>query len=76
MGRETLTQSISQVDEERMRPLGDEPRLGESFEFTSVLCHCWLDVSKSTLFINKNSSGDEIANVNFYAVHPEATRIR
>ena len=24
---------------------------------------------------NKNSSGDEIANVNFYAVHPEATRI-
>jgi len=26
--------------------------------------------------INKNSSGDEIANVNFYAVRPEATRIR
>ena len=25
---------------------------------------------------NKNSSGDEIANVNFYAVHPEAIRIR
>jgi len=25
---------------------------------------------------NKNSSGDEIANVNFYAVCPEATRIR
>ena len=24
---------------------------------------------------NKNSSGDEIANVNFYAGHPEATRI-
>jgi len=24
----------------------------------------------------KNSSGDEIANVNFYAVHPEATWIR
>jgi len=23
----------------------------------------------------KNSSGDEIANVNFYAVRPEATRI-
>jgi len=23
-----------------------------------------------------NSSGDEIANVNFYAVHPKATRIR
>jgi len=27
-------------------------------------------------FRNKNSSGDEIANVNFYAVCPEATRIR
>ena len=25
---------------------------------------------------NKNSSGDEIVNVNFYAVRPEATRIR
>jgi len=24
----------------------------------------------------KNSSGDEIANVNFYAVRPETTRIR
>jgi len=27
-------------------------------------------------FANKNSSGDEIANVNFYAVRPEASRIR
>ena len=27
-------------------------------------------------FANKNSSGDETANVNFYAVRPEATRIR
>jgi len=25
---------------------------------------------------NENSSGDEIANVNFYAVRPKATRIR
>ena len=25
---------------------------------------------------NKNSSGDEIANVNFYAVRPKANRIR
>jgi len=30
----------------------------------------------SSLCQNKNSSGDEIANVNFYAVRPEATRIR
>jgi len=28
------------------------------------------------LRIYNNSSGDEIANVNFYAVRPEATRIR
>jgi len=27
-------------------------------------------------FRYKNSSGDKIANVNFYAVRPEATRIR
>jgi len=26
--------------------------------------------------VNKNSSGDEIVNMNFYAVRPEATRIR
>jgi len=25
---------------------------------------------------NKNSSGDDIANVNLYAVRPEATQIR
>jgi len=25
---------------------------------------------------NKNSSGDETANLNFYAMRPEATRIR
>jgi len=28
------------------------------------------------LIFNKNSSGDEIANVNFYAVRPETNRIR
>ena len=32
--------------------------------------------SLSLSYSNKNSSGDEIANVNFYAVRPEATRIR
>jgi len=26
--------------------------------------------------MKKNSSGDEIANVNFYAVRPEASRVR
>jgi len=35
------------------------------------------DVStRAAVCINKNSSRDEIANVNFYAVRPEATRIR
>jgi len=27
-------------------------------------------------YLNKNSSGDEIANVNFYAVRPESYQIR
>ena len=27
-------------------------------------------------YLDKNSSADEIANVNFYAVRPEGTRIR
>jgi len=31
---------------------------------------------KNVTKINKNSSGDEIANVNFCAVRPEATQIR
>jgi len=30
----------------------------------------------TVIHIHKNSSGDEIANVNFYAVRPEATWIR
>jgi len=29
-----------------------------------------------TTLLEQESSGDEIANVNFYAVRPEATRIR
>ena len=42
-------------------------------------CWQWRDkqcVAKLFHSENKNSSGDEIANVNFYAVRPEATRIR
>ena len=45
--------------------------------------HCsedqWITVtcaSTVTPSEDKNSSGDEIANVNFYAVRAEATRIR
>jgi len=37
------------------------------------------EISKFSIidgYPNDNSSGDEIANVNFYAVHPESTRIR
>jgi len=32
--------------------------------------------TSNTTYLYKNSSGNEIANVNFYAVRPEATRIR
>ena len=35
-----------------------------------------LFVTLVRVYVYKNSSGDEIANVNFYAVRPEATRIR
>ena len=35
-----------------------------------------VDPSNILTYVYKNSSGDEIANVNFYAVRPEATRIR
>jgi len=35
-----------------------------------------LSITDGVAFIAKNSSGDEIANVNFYAVRPEATPIR
>jgi len=41
----------------------------------SVAYTIWVK-SHSESMQYKNSSGDEIANVNFYAVHPEATRIR
>jgi len=42
-----------------------------SFSPTLCLLHMLVMPSK-----NKNSSGDETANVNFYAVRPDATRIR
>jgi len=34
------------------------------------------DLAAFKVYINKNSSGDEIANVNLYAVRPEGTLIR
>ena len=42
-------------------------------EIITALC---VPTERDTALKNKNSSGDEIANVNFYAVRPEATRIR
>ena len=42
-----------------------------NFHFT----HAKMAVSDRSVCQNKNSTGDEIANVNFYAVRPEATRI-
>jgi len=53
-----------------------------AFRMICLLCLCVHCVQKrvtelmALTFSNKNSSGDEIANVNFYAVRPEATRIR
>jgi len=55
-------------------------QIAECFEPNTVL---WADdtirpssfTTLSTIY-NKNSSGDEIANVNFCAVHPEGARIR
>jgi len=43
-------------------------------KFVTILVYFpkWL----SFKIYDKNSSGDEIANVNFYKVRPEATRIR
>jgi len=39
---------------------------------------CYLSCIVNLVMVrnHKNSSGDEIANVNFYAVRPEGTRIR
>jgi len=39
-------------------------------------CNILLFFNSSVRYVYKNSSGDEIANVNFYAVRPEATWIR
>jgi len=44
-----------------------EVKLIQSTKFAEN-CYCF-----SVLTIDKNSSGDEIANVNFYAVHLEGT---
>ena len=44
-----------------------------------ILFYLWLrhkNVSQLGLLQKKNSSGDEIANVNVYPMRPEATRIR
>ena len=40
-----------------------------------VIFHFVTQLRYQLFHYNKNSSGDEIANMNFYAVHPEATRI-
>jgi len=42
------------------------------FEVSKITCY---EDMKGNARYNKNSSGVEIANVNFYAVRPEATRI-
>jgi len=57
------------------RKIGGCGPLGRT-ELGPHLRQCGLGRRKKVTERNKNSSGDEIANVNFYAVRPEATRIR
>ena len=53
------------------------------YNMTSYCSVCKIEVTDDSealgcdeCYVNMNSSGDEIANVNFYAVRLEATRIR
>jgi len=65
-GDSTLTSPWGEQLATRHHECGVSPTLGYGVGAVAVLYH-----QK-----NKNSSEDEIANVNFYAVRPEATRIR
>jgi len=48
----------------------------DEFSPTALMLHMERMRSPACLLSNKNLSGDEIANVNFYAVRPEAIPIR
>jgi len=45
-------------------------------KFMSICSRFGAMAAWSRKTLNKNSSGDEIANVNIYAVRPEANQIR
>jgi len=51
-----------------------DPRRARCVHTLTSVSRCCLSICLTVKY--KNSSGDEIANVNFYAVYPEATRIR
>ena len=60
---------ISAVVEERL-----SSGCASAFSFLKCFCHCWSGDRNGVWSVNKNSSGDEIANVNFYAVRPGSYR--
>jgi len=44
-------------------------------DYTASICH--VDINATDITINKNSSGDEMANVNFFTTtSPHGTRIQ
>ena len=53
-----------------------DKKLAQTITGSAVALHCRMAHSEINRKMDKNSSGDEIANVNFYAVRPEGTRIR
>jgi len=68
---ELLILANARLSQKKKRPLCltvDIFRTPESF--------CIILAHDSAAIDDKNSSGDEITNSNFYAVRPEATRIR
>ena len=53
------------------KSVGNQLITHHNHHYVEKMISCFSDTME-----NKISSGDEIANVNFYAVRPEATRIR
>jgi len=56
---------------------GHVPRVPRGiYAYGKGASHCKVYAHSAVTSANKNLSADEIANVNFYAVRPEGTRIR
>jgi len=72
-GRQTITVNSGVSGPKFAKFLFDVDRTSVKRPSAIPSCHLLWNTSPKK---DKNSSGDEIANVNFYAVRPEATRIR